>query len=311
VSTSEATWKTSSPSTTGSTPRGWQLETGGGGEHPTASTAAQLATRAKNRIRFSAVGPARHLMVRRQGIPLVLDPRTRLLLALTGLFVAGVGTLTSLPPIRSPVMSAATALTFSIGFVPFPVTFLLTDLLNEFYGKKAARMVTWVGFAMAWFTLLVLLIADAAPFAPFTQQPDWKGVPPAAWEQVFGGSRRIEQVFGGSRRILLASIAAYLVAQLTDIAVFHLLKQRTQNRFLWLRATGSTVVSQLIDTVTIQSLAWWGTLSPETLLNLIASSYAGKVLIALLLTPLVYLGHAVVERGLGIAPVRVEPSEPA
>ena len=140
------------------------------------------------------------------------------------------------------------------------------------------------------------MVTDCPPFAPFTRAPDWRGVPPDAWTQVFGGSRRI----------LLASIAAYLIAQFTDIAVFNALKKRSHGRFLWLRATGSTVASQFIDTVTIQTLAWWGTVPPDKLVSLIGSSYVGKVLIAIGLTPLIYLGHALVERGLGIQPAKVE-----
>ncbi len=73
-----------------------------------------------------------------------------------------------------------------------------------------------------------------------------------------------DNVFGGSRRILLASLVAYLASQFADIAIFHLIKKRTQNRLLWLRATGSTVVSQLIDTVLIQTLAWWAWCRPTS-----------------------------------------------
>lgn len=225
-----------------------------------------------------------------------LDARGTLFLALSTLFCTSlvVGDLIGSKLMGVPLFGSVHIL--SVGFIPFPITFLLTDLLNEFYGQKAARTVTWVGFGLAWFTLFVLLIAQAAPFASFTLAPDWTGTPPAAWTQVFGGSRRI----------LLASIVAYVVAQFTDIAVFHLLKKKTHNRFLWLRATGSTVASQLIDTVTIQTLAWWGTMSNERLFGLIAASYFGKVLIAILLTPAIYVGHAIVTRGLGIKPASIE-----
>ncbi len=97
------------------------------------------------------------------------------------------------------------------------------------------------------------------PWAPFTQAPDYGGV-----TQV-----HFDNVFGGSRRILISSLIAYLFAQFTDIAIFHLIKARSHNRFLWLRATGSTIVSQLIDTVIIQSLAWYGLMSTGELINLI------------------------------------------
>lgn len=186
-------------------------------------------------------------------------------------------------------------ITLSVGFIPFPITFLLTDLLNEFYGKRAARVVTWIGFGMACFAFLVISVALLPPWAPFTQAPDYGGV-----TQV-----HFDNVFGGSRRILISSLIAYLFAQFTDIAIFHLIKARSHNRFLWLRATGSTIVSQLIDTVIIQSLAWYGLMSTGELINLITSSYFTKVGIAVGLTPLIYAGHALLERGLGLKRVEL------
>ena len=110
----------------------------------------------------------------------------------------------------------------------------------------------------------------------------------------------------GSRRILFASMCAYVIAQLTDIALFHAIKRRSKNRLLWLRATGSTVVSQLIDTIVIQTIAWWGLLPFERIANIAVTSYAVKLLVAIGLTPLIYAGHALVERRLGLSPVRID-----
>jgi queuosine precursor transporter len=110
-------------------------------------------------------------------------------------------------------------------------------------------------------------------------------------------------------------MVAYLFAQFTDIWVFNRLKAVTHGRLLWLRATGSTVFSQLIDTVVIQTLAWQDALDVRVLVGLIVSSYLGKLVIAVGLTPLVYLGHGVVTRWLGIPPVALDaagnPVEPA
>jgi len=86
----------------------------------------------------------------------------------------------------------------------------------------------------------------------------------------------------------------------------HLLRRATQNRFLWLRATGSTLVSQLIDTITISVVAWTGIMTSAQILNLIFSAYTLKILIAIGLTPLIYLAHAALERGLGLKPAPLE-----
>lgn len=227
-----------------------------------------------------------------------LDTRGRLFLTLAALFVTSlvVGDLIGGKLMAVPFFGTTQLL--SVGFIPFPITFLLTDLLNEFYGKQAARTVTLVGLGMAVFTLVVITIAVAVPFHPVALAPEWKGVTPAAFDAVFASGTRI----------LIASMVAYLFAQLLDIAIFHRLKRLTSGRMLWLRATGSTVVSQLLDTVVIQALVWSDNLDVPKLVGLIVASWLGKLLIAVLLTPLIYAGHALVERVLGIAPMSHEAS---
>lgn len=221
-----------------------------------------------------------------------LDTRSKLLLTLAGLFITAL----LVGDIIGGKLFAAGATTLSVGIIPFPITFLLTDLLNEFYGKRVARVVTWVGFGMAVFAFTIITIAVLLPFSDVTRAADWKGITQPAFDTVFAGSQRI----------LIASMVAYLFAQFADIWVFNKVKTATHGRFLWLRATGSTLVSQLIDTAVIQTLAWQGTLDASTLINLIASSYGVKVLVAVGLTPVIYMGHAVVERVLGIAPVKLD-----
>jgi uncharacterized integral membrane protein (TIGR00697 family) len=222
----------------------------------------------------------------------LLDTRGKLFLTLSALFCTALvvgdiigGKLTGVPLFGSVHF-------LSVGFIPFPITFLLTDLLNEFYGKRAARVVTFVGLGMAIFTLIILTVAVAVPWHPATLKPELNGLTPAPYDAVFSSGRRI----------LIASMVAYVFAQLLDIAVFHKLKSITHGKLLWLRATGSTVVSQLLDTVVIQRLVWSGSLDVGELINLIITSWLGKILIALLLTPLIYAGHAFVERVLKIQP---------
>jgi len=186
--------------------------------------------------------------------------------------------------------------TTTVGMIPFPVTFVLTDVLNEFYGKRTARFVTWVAFFMALLAFSLVYVAATVPIAELTKQPDWQGVNEAAFQNVFVGSMRM----------IGASLTAYLVSQFVDIFVFNALKNRTQGRFLWLRATGSTAISQAVDTVTITFVAWWGLLSATEIGHVIVSAYGLKLLIAVGLTPLIYLAHGFIERTLGIAPARVQ-----
>jgi hypothetical protein len=230
-----------------------------------------------------------------------LDNRARLYLVLACAFVTSlvVGDLIAVKVTQVTLLGVV--FPFTVGLIPFPVTFLLTDLLNEFYGKSAARQVTLVGLAMALLTLGFVVVGLALPWADMTRSEGWGGVTQA----------QFDPVLGGSFRIYFASLAAYLVAQFTDIAVFHALKRVTRNRLLWLRATGSTVASQVIDTVVVNLLAWYGRMENDALLKLMIISYAVKLGIALALTPAIYASHAVVERVLEIVPVKLgEGGEP-
>ena len=224
-----------------------------------------------------------------------LDGRATLFLVLACVFVVClvVGDIIGGKLIQ--VVIAGHPFTLTVGMIPFPVTFLLTDLLNEFYGKAAARRVTVIGFGMAVLAFIFIAIAGAIPIAPMAQAPGWTGVTEAAFANVFLGSQRM----------IVASLSAYLIAQFTDIGVFHLLKRVTGGRLLWLRATGSTIASQLIDTLTVNLVAWIGVLSASDIVNVVISSYILKVGIAVSLTPAIYIGHAAIERWLGMRPIAV------
>jgi uncharacterized integral membrane protein (TIGR00697 family) len=182
--------------------------------------------------------------------------------------------------------------TLSVGAIWFPITFLLTDVINEFYGSRGARFVTFLGFWMALFAFVVLLAARKIPAAPFSPIP----------QDVF------ENVFGNANRIFFASLIAYLVGQLVDISVFQLAKRLTQSKHIWLRSTGSTLISQLIDTLLVTYIAFLGKLTPAQLRQAAVTSYAVKVILAVGLTPVIYAMHGFIHRRIGLeeAPADVE-----
>jgi uncharacterized integral membrane protein (TIGR00697 family) len=181
---------------------------------------------------------------------------------------------------------------FSVGLLAFPVTFILTDIFNEFYGKAVTRRITILAFFMVGITLLILLWANAMPFWPRVLQDDWGGVQP----------RDFDRVFTGSMRIQLASMFAFLIANLVDIWVFFLFKKLTGNKMLWLRATGSTAVSQMIDTNVNNALVWGGRMTFDEYVTTVITSYAVKVAAAIAITPLIYGVHQIVEKGFKIPP---------
>jgi uncharacterized integral membrane protein (TIGR00697 family) len=227
------------------------------------------------------------------------DTRSKLFLVLASIFSISlvVGDIIGGKLIQATAPWGQT-IVLTVGMIPFPLTFLLTDVLNEFYGKRATRFVTIVGFAMALLAYAFIYIAMQVPIAPIAREPGWSGVREEAFNNVFDGSRRI----------IIASLTAYLVSQFVDIGVFHAIKGRFGPRRLWLRASGSTVVSQLIDTVTVNGIAWYGVLEFKDIANMIFSSYGMKVLIAVGLTPVIYAVHIAVERTLNIAPLALSPS---
>lgn len=185
----------------------------------------------------------------------------------------------------------------SCGVIPFPITFLLTDVVNEYYGRRGARFLTLVGMGMLVFAFVVLQIACALPPAANT---------PIAQDAFVA-------VFGMSPRFFAASILAYLLGQLIDIQAFAWFKRITQERRLWLRATGSTAISQVFDTLVVNILALYGAsaatgepIALSTILGWAGMAYVYKMIVAVVLTPLLYVAHAVVTDRFGQRPAAVD-----
>ena len=175
--------------------------------------------------------------------------------------------------------------TMSIGIIPWPVVFLTTDLINEYFGKKGVRRLTLLTSLLIVYTFILLFAGMNIPAS---------GKSPVKDEQFFG-------VFGQSMWIIVGSIIAFLASQLIDVVVFWLIRKRTGHKMIWLRATGSTVVSQFIDSFIVTGIAFWlpGKLSFGDFINTAATGYSAKLIIAVLLTPLIYLGHGIIHRYLG------------
>lgn len=185
---------------------------------------------------------------------------------------------------------------FSAGQLAFPVTFILTDILNEFYGRKVARRVTLLAFFMVGLTLSIVALAGQLGWSSITEDPKWTGVTP----------REFDIVFSQAMWIQVSSMFAFLIGNMIDIAVFFLFKRLTGNRFLWLRATGSTAVSQLVDTIVISYMVWGHKMKFGDYVILVITSYFIKLLIAIGITPVLYALHAVIEKKFGIEPAPPE-----
>jgi uncharacterized integral membrane protein (TIGR00697 family) len=173
--------------------------------------------------------------------------------------------------------------TLSAGIIPFPLTFVLTDVVNEFYGTEGARRLTYAGLAAAVFVWAVINLALALPTVADSPISD----------QVF------RSAFGTSARLYVASLTAYMIGQLLDLSIFQLLRRATGERLLWLRSTGSTVLSQAIDSISVSFVFLVGTRPFAFIFSNALNNYVGKLVMAVLLTPLIYLGHGILHRYLG------------
>lgn len=163
----------------------------------------------------------------------------------------------------------------SVGVLPYPITFLITDLISEIYGKKRANQIVVAGIFASFFSLLIIFVANILPATT------WSPVDNAMFSTVFGNT--ILAVF--------ASMMAYLFAQFIDIQIYHFWKRLTQGRHLWLRNNFSTFLSQFVDTFTVVGLlCLFNIITWDRFLGLLISGFLFKVLIAAFDTPFLYLG---------------------
>ena len=200
--------------------------------------------------------------------------RDRLFLILAGIFIAA---LVSCNLIFQKFFSwtplGLYTFEISVGILPYPVTFLVTDIISELYGKRKADQVVISGLIASVFVSLLVLLANAVP------QTSWSPV----------SNETFSAVFGLNGPAVFASMAAYLSAQFIDIRIFHFWKKKTNGRHLWLRNNGSTIASQLVDTgAVLLLLCSFDVIAWERFGGLLVNGFLFKMLIALLDTPLFY-----------------------
>jgi uncharacterized integral membrane protein (TIGR00697 family) len=178
--------------------------------------------------------------------------------------------------------------TLPVSILWYPLTFLITDIVSEIYGARRARYLVLTGFGMSLVLLVFSLLGIALPAAP-----------------VYALDADYRNIFGPVWRLLFASMAAYLLAQMIDVQLFHFWKRLTRGKHLWLRNNGSTMVSQFVDSFVVNTIFLYGNPTVFTgtfgdLMGIVLAVYVVKVVIAALDTPLCYLGVRLVERATGV-----------
>lgn len=166
---------------------------------------------------------------------------------------------------------AFSGFTLPAGVIAYPITFLMTDVIGEIWGKKVVTRVVWAGFFCSILAMSLGFLAVLLPAAPFYERQEF-----------------FAELFGRVGRITGASLIAYLISQLNDVWVFHKLKEYTNGKHLWLRNNVGTITSQFFDTVIFIVIAFYGIMPTSVLLSIILSQWVIKILIALVDTPFCY-----------------------
>tara|TARA_B100001175_G_C19476436_1_gene624607 strand:+ start:918 stop:1574 length:657 start_codon:yes stop_codon:yes gene_type:complete len=160
----------------------------------------------------------------------------------------------------------------SAGILPYPLTFLVTDLISELYGQRKANLIVFSGFIASMFVLLFL----------------WLGGQFNAIPSSIVGDDTYNMVFQNAWRIIAASMVAYLFAQFIDVKIFHFWKKLTNGKHLWLRNNGSTVASQLVDTTLVICILFVGVWESNQIFSAIVDGWLFKMLMAFIDTPIIY-----------------------
>ena len=184
----------------------------------------------------------------------------------------------------------------SAGVLNWPFVFIMTDIINEYYGRRGVRFLSYLTAILIVFAFLTVGLAMILTSSDFWIYREIDG-------QTLNMNHAFEAIFGQGMWIIVGSVTAFIIGQVADVTIFHRIKMITGERKLWLRATGSTVISQLIDSFVVIFIAFY--LNPDynwswqmvAAIGLVGYTY--KFVIALLMTPILYVSHKVIDNYLG------------
>jgi uncharacterized integral membrane protein (TIGR00697 family) len=245
---------------------------------------------------------------------IIKDKPTRLFIILSGFFIAnaliaelmGVKLFSledtlGIEPLNLNIFGYNFSYNLTAGVLLWPVVFLMTDIINEYYGIKGVKFLSYLAIGLISYAFIMFQGAihlDPAGF--WVSNYEAQGVPDA--------DKAYKAIFGQSSGIIIGSMIAFLIGQVLDAFIFHKIKSMTGEKYFWLRATGSTLVSQLIDSFVVLFFAFyiWPSITGQgkpwsfgLVMAICAGNYIYKFVVAVVLTPVIYLLHGVIERYLG------------
>ena len=205
-------------------------------------------------------------------------------------------------PVNWLIFGGKWSFDLTAGVLLWPVVFVMTDIINEYYGKRGVQFLSWLGAALIAYAFFMMYNAiKLVPADWWSGSQTGRGV--SDMNASFNG------VFGQGLGVIIGSLSAFIISQILDVAIFHEIKKRTGERWLWLRSTGSTIFSQLIDSFVVISIAFYfypmlvsGNGEPwsvRQVLTVCTGGYIYKFTVALLMTPVIYGVHQLIEKYLG------------
>jgi hypothetical protein len=184
------------------------------------------------------------------------------------------------------------AFTLTCGVILWPLEFIITDIINEYYGPRAVRRISITAVILIAYAFLMYFVAIGLPPAEvWINSSHLQGV-----ENI---QTSFSAIFGQNMRIILGSLVAFLVGQFVDVRIFQKIKKITGDKHLWLRATGSTLVSQLVDSYIVLFIAFSGLFSWQLILAIGMMNYLYKAFMAIILTPVIYIVEKRIEKYVG------------
>ncbi len=246
---------------------------------------------------------------------IISNKPTRLFIILAGVFITNaliaefigvkifsLESTLGLNPAEIKLFGGTYSFNLTCGVLLWPVIFVMTDIINEYYGPKGVRFLSWMTIALIAFGFLMV-------FGAIQTEPNSWWITSKKEAGIENMSTSFNGIYGQGLGIVIASMTAFLVAQLVDVFVFHKIKKATGEKKIWLRATGSTLISQLIDSFVVLIIAFYiypklvkGQGEPwpfDQLIAICIVNYIYKFIVAILLTPVIYLVHNRIERYLG------------
>lgn len=234
------------------------------------------------------------------------DKRHRLFVILAGIFITNTvlaemigvkifsaeGTL-GLQPANLNILGFTMSFNLTAGVVIWPVVFITTDLINEYFGKPGVKRISYFTAMLVTYAFVVIFISiHLAPADFWVNGTDSEG-------HAVNMHYAFNKIFGQGQRIILGSLTAFILGQLVDVYVFQWLRRRTGSKMLWLRSTGSTLVSQFVDSFVVLYIAFAGTFTNEQIIAIGITNYIYKFIVAIAMTPVIYIGHGLIDGYLG------------